>query len=282
MGRPAHARRRREASSSDDDTPRGVADASDEDVAPAVALARARAAQQARKRDKGVSVGALQFGRASRASEGTESEGGELASRGGASETRMIGTSGAFAAGGVVLAGREMVRDELAGGGGGGEAYGLRTAEEARAKAYVEEELRRRRGEVGGGEDASGGLASADADDRADADHRGAESWLTAIEEVDVSVERRMQNIEETERLKRALLEGKRPGERGAFEVLKPTHLDVKEAKKRPPPSEAALARAQFVGAFGAKRARQEATEENKREREQRKNFFKKKKKNRK
>lgn len=277
MGRPTHARRRREASSSDDDAPGDDANASDGDDAPAVALARARAAQQARKRDRGVSAGALQFGRASRASEATESDGRELGSRGGATETRMIGTSGAFAAGGVVLAGRELVRDELT-GGGAGEAYGLRTAEDARAKAYVEEELRRRRGEVAGGEDGSGAPAPADAGDRADADHRGAESWLTAIEEVDVSVERRMQNIEETERLKRALLEGKRPGERGAFEVLRPTHLDIKEAKKRPPPSQAALARAQFVGAFGVKRARQEATEENKREREQRKNFFKKKK----
>jgi len=252
-------------------------------VTPALALARARAAQQTRKREKGVSVGALQFGRARVVSEATESEGGgELGSRVDATETRMIGTSGSFAAGGVVLAGREVVRDEFARGGGGVEAYGLRTAEEERAKAYVEEELRRRRGEAGGADDASGVATPADAGDRADGDHRGAESWLTAIEEVDVSVERRMQNIEETERLKRALLEGKRPGERGAFEILKPTHLDIKEVKKRPPPSETALARAQFVGAFGAKRARQEATEESKREREQRKNFFKKKKKNRK
>lgn len=116
-------------------------------------------------------------------------------------------------------------------------------------------------------------------DDGADGDHRGAKCWLTAIEEVDVSVERRMQNIEETERAKRAMLDGARPGEVGAFEVLKPSHVDVREAKKRPPPSENALARARFVGGFGAKHDRQRATEENKRDKERRKNFFKKKRK---
>ena len=108
-------------------------------------------------------------------------------------------------------------------------------------------------------------------------DNRGAESWLTAIEEVDVSVERRMQNIEETERAKRAMLDGARPGELGAFDALKPSHMELKEAKKRPPPSETALARRQFVTGFGAKRERQEASEESRREKERRKNFFKKK-----
>jgi deoxyribodipyrimidine photo-lyase len=183
----------------------------------------------------------------------------------------MLGTNSAFASAGVVLAGRDLVRD----GDDGERGYGLRTAEEARARAYVEAELKRRRGEsVEDDAEACGGTAKAGAGGD---DNRGAESWLTAIEEVDVSLERRMQNIEETERAKRAMLDGARPGEIGEFDALRPSHMELKEAKKRPPPSETALARRQFVTGFGAKRERQEASEESRREKERRKNFFKKK-----
>ena len=60
----------------------------------------------------------------------------------------MIGTNSAFASAGVVLAGQELVKDGDV-DGGEGDGYGLRTAEEARARAYVEEP-RRRRGELTG------------------------------------------------------------------------------------------------------------------------------------
>ena len=185
----------------------------------------------------------------------------------------MIGTNSAFASAGVVLAGQELVKDGDV-GGGEGDGYGLRTAEEARARAYVEEELRRRRGELTDAE--AGGSGAADAGAGGD-DNRGAESWLTAIEEVDVAPELKIRNIEETERMKRAMLDGAVPGEAGAFDTLKPTHIEVNETKKRPPPSENALARRQFVTGFGNKRERQEATESSKRDKERRKKFFKKK-----
>ena len=110
----------------------------------------------------------------------------------------MIGTNSAFASAGVVLAGQELVKDGDA-GDGEGDGYGLRTAEEARARAYVEEELRRRRGELTDAE--AGGSGAADAGAGGD-DNRGAESWLTAIEEVDVAPELKIRNIEETERMK--------------------------------------------------------------------------------
>ena len=168
-------------------------------------------------------------------------------------ETRMIGTNSAFASAGGVLAGQELVKDGDV-GGGEGDGDGLRTAEEARARADVEEELRRRRGELTDAE--AGGSGAADAGAGGD-DNRGAESWLTAIEEVAVAPELKIRNIEETERMKRA--------------------IEVKETKKRPPPSEIALARRQFVTGFGNKRERQEATESSKRDKERRKNFFKKK-----
>ena len=122
----------------------------------------------------------------------------------------------------------------------------------------------------------AGGSGAADAGAGGD-DNRGAESWLTAIEEVDVAPELKIRNIEETERMKRAMLDGAVPGEAGAFDTLKPTHIEVKETKKRPPPSENALARRQFVTGFGNKRERQEATESSKRDKERRKKFFKKK-----
>ena len=280
MPAPRNVRRKR-ASDSDDDDARDddddARDDDDDDGGALRALREARERQQRRNRAKGLDVGTLITGRreravGKRADDGDDGAADALARGGGLGvahgETRMLGTNSAFASAGVVLAGRELVRD----GDDGDRGYGLRTAEEARARAYVEEELKRRRGEVVEDDAEANAVAAAGGDD-----NRGAESWLTAIEEVDVSVERRMQNIEETERAKRAMLDGARPGELGAFDALKPSHMELKEAKKRPPPSETALARRQFVTGFGAKRERQEASEESRREKERRKNFFKKK-----
>ena len=283
MPPPRNVRRKRACDSDDDDARDDDArdddddDARDDDGGALRALREARERQQRRNRAKGLDVGTLITGRreravGKRADDGDDGAADALARGGGLGvahgETRMLGTNSAFASAGVVLAGRELVRD----GDDGDRGYGLRTAEEARARAYVEEELKRRRGEVVEDDAEASGAAAAGGDD-----NRGAESWLTAIEEVDVSVERRMQNIEETERAKRAMLDGARPGELGAFDALKPSHMELKEAKKRPPPSETALARRQFVTGFGAKRERQEASEESRREKERRKNFFKKK-----
>ena len=283
MPPPRNVRRKRACDSDGDDARDDDArdddddDARDDDGGALRALREARERQQRRNRAKGLDVGTLITGRRERAVGKRADDGGDGAADARArdgglgvahGETRMLGTNSAFASAGVVLAGRELVRD----GDDGDRGYGLRTAEEARARAYVEEELKRRRGEVVEDDAEASGTAAAGGDD-----NRGAESWLTAIEEVDVSVERRMQNIEETERAKRAMLDGARPGELGAFDALKPSHMELKEAKKRPPPSETALARRQFVTGFGAKRERQEASEESRREKERRKNFFKKK-----
>ena len=260
--------RRRRPSSEDED------EADDDAIA---ALRRAEAVRRARRRKRGMCAETLVTGESKTLDDDDAREGRVGTSR---TETRMLGTTGAFARGGTVLAGREVVGDGAAAGrDGGADARGTGATEEARVTAYVEEELRRRRGEMDGANENVAGGGGGVTDDGADGDHRGAKCWLTAIEEVDVSVERRMQNIEETERAKRAMLDGARPGEVGAFEVLKPSHVDVREAKKRPPPSENALARARFVGGFGAKHDRQRATEENKRDKERRKNFFKKKRK---
>jgi len=261
-------------------------DGGEDDGSAVEALERARAAQAARSRAKGLHVETLISGKRAEHAKAADADGavdvppppgaagialGQLSK-----ETRMIGTNSAFASAGVVLAGQELVKDGDSGSGDEGDGYGLRTAEEARARAYVEEELRRRRGELTDAE--AGGSGTADAAGGAGGDdNRGAESWLTAIEEVDVAPELKMRNIEETERMKRAMLDGAVPGEAGAFDTLKPTHIEVKETKKRPPPSENALARRQFVTGFGSKRERQEATESSKRDKERRKNFFKKK-----
>lgn len=275
---PRNIRKKRR--DSDDEERDGVED----DESTAEALERARAAQAARSRAKGLHVETLISGKRAEHVKPADADGtvdvppppgaagialGQLSK-----ETRMIGTNSAFASAGVVLAGQELVKDGDV-GGGEGDGYGLRTAEEARARAYVEEELRRRRGELTGDAEA-GESGAADAGAGGD-DNRGAESWLTAIEEVDVAPELKIRNIEETERMKRAMLDGAVPGEAGAFDTLKPTHIEVKETKKRPPPSENALARRQFVTGFGNKRERQEATESSKRDKERRKKFFKKK-----
>ena len=265
MPRPGNIRKKR-APSPESDSENG-----DDDRDTATALERARAAQAQRARAKGLDVGTLISGKASK--DDTKPAGKEAEDAPGSTkELRMLGTNSAFASAGVVLAGQEMVRDEGAGEGG---AYGLRTAEEARAKAYVEEELRRRRGELVDG-DGPDSLVDGSAARNAGNDNRGAESWLTAIEEVDVAPERRLQNIEETERAKRAMIEGKRIGGLGEFETLKPSHLEVKESKKKPPPSATALARAQFAVGFGSKRERQQANPDS--NNQLKKKFFKKKK----
>jgi deoxyribodipyrimidine photo-lyase len=138
--------------------------------------------------------------------------------------------------------------------------------------------LRRRRGEIvdDDGDGGGGGVTGASNGD----DNRGNEKWLTGIEEVAVAPEVRMQNIEETERAKRAMLEYARSGARKELAPLKPSHIEVKESKKRSAPSETAEARKQFAFNFGGgKREREQAKPENIEKRNRNKAFFKKQKK---
>ena len=156
-----------------------------------------------------------------------------------------------------------------------GESGGrMREDEDARARAYVEEELRRRRGDDAPTGDFHSLTSRANVDD-----DRGKEKWLTGIEEVAIAPETRLRNIEETERAKRAMLERARFGERPDLGLLKPSHVDVKEQKKRDGMSEQAKARKQFAVEFGGKRERERAKPENVEKREKNKAFFNKKKK---
>ena len=271
--RPRNIRKKRPATD-DDDVGRVGGDGDDarNDGDGALdALAQARARQLARTRAKGLDHEALLRGSRSTPSAAAATAADaqkDDESRG--HVTAMVGTSQMFASAGVVFDGRDADADA-------GVGFGLRTAEEARAVAYVEEELRRRRGEIvdddDEGGDGGGALGASNGDD-----NRGNEKWLTGIEEVAVAPEVRLQNIEETERAKRAMLDIARSGAPKDFQPLKPSHIEVKESKKRSAPSETAEARKLFVTQFGGgKRERAQAKSENVEKRNRDKAFFKNK-----
>ena len=71
--------------------------------------------------------------------------------------------------------------------------------------------------------------------------------------------------------MKRAMLDSAPFREAGAFDTTKPTHIGVKETKKRAAADGVdALARRQFVTGFGIKRERRRRRRSSKRDKERR------------